>query len=105
MEKRVNVQDSINKVKDHFALVHLVAKRYRSLKARDNNKEPETLQRQDKEKDIVYALREIAANTVRFYDEGTGYEGVIKNVVKKAIRDENEKEAHRKNGGIDESSV
>jgi DNA-directed RNA polymerase omega subunit len=104
MEKRVNVQDSIDKVKDHFALVHLVAKRYRSLKLQDS-KEPATLQRKDKEKDIVYALREIASGSVRFYDEGTGYEGVIKSVVKKAIKDENEKEAHRKNGGIDESSV
>ena len=60
---RVTVEDCLEHVSDQFALVHLAASRYRQLhrgasRLVDN-----------KNKDIVCALREIASQKVRFRED------------------------------------
>ena len=60
---RVTVEDCLERLVDQFALVHLASARYRQLhrgaaRLVDN-----------KNKDVVCALREIAAGKVRFREE------------------------------------
>ena len=60
---RVTVEDCLERMVDQFALVHLASARYRQLhrgaaRLVDN-----------KNKDVVCALREIAAGKVRFREE------------------------------------
>ena len=57
---RVTVEDCLNRVRDQFALVHLTAQRYRQLH-RGASRLVE-----NKNKNVVCALREIAADRVRF---------------------------------------
>jgi DNA-directed RNA polymerase subunit omega len=54
---RVTVEDCLEKVDNRFALVHLAAKRVRQL----NKGAPVLLSERVKNKEIVVALREIAA--------------------------------------------
>lgn len=56
---RVTIEDSLEKVKNRFELVHLVAKRAAQLRDGDS---PVIA---SKNKDIVTALREIAAGKVK----------------------------------------
>ena len=55
---RITVEDCLQKVNNRFALIHLTAKRVRQLRKGAN---PTIV---SKNKDIVVALREIAAGTV-----------------------------------------
>jgi len=55
---RITVEDCLQKVNNRFALIHLAAKRVRLLR---KGAEPTLV---SKNKDIVVALREIAAGTV-----------------------------------------
>jgi DNA-directed RNA polymerase subunit omega len=57
---RVTVEDCLEKVDNRFALVHLGAKRVRQL----NKGAPVLLSERVKNKEIVVALREIAAGKV-----------------------------------------
>ena len=55
---RVTVEDCLEKVENRYELVHLTTKRVKQLR---EGEEPRV---QSKNKDIVTALREIAANKV-----------------------------------------
>ena len=57
---RVTIEDCLEKVDNRFALVHLGAKRVRQL----NKGAPVLLAERVKNKEIVVALREIAAGKV-----------------------------------------
>lgn len=57
---RITIEDCLEHVSDHFALIHLTAKRYRQL---HNNNKPLV---ESKNKPVVTALREIAAGKVIF---------------------------------------
>jgi DNA-directed RNA polymerase subunit omega len=57
---RVTVEDCLEKVDNRFALVHLGAKRVRQL----NKGAPVLLDERVKNKEIVVALREIAAGKI-----------------------------------------
>ncbi len=57
---RVTVEDCLHELSDQFALVHLATHRYRQLHRGAQRLVP------SKNKDIVTALREIAADKVRF---------------------------------------
>ena len=61
---RVTIEDCLEHVPDHFALIHLTAKRYRQL--HKNNSKPLV---ESKNKPIVTALREIAAGKVTFRED------------------------------------
>lgn len=66
---RITVEDCLDKVTNHFALVILVARRAKTL---FRGGEP-TLQTKDDNKQVVTALREVAADHVNFqYDESKG---------------------------------
>jgi len=60
---RVTVEDCLANVRDQFALVHLAAQRYRQL----HRGAPRLVD--NKNKDIVCALREIASGSVRFRED------------------------------------
>ena len=60
---RVTVEDCLEHVTDQFALVHLAASRYRQL----HRGAPRLVE--NKNKDIVCALREIASEKVRFRED------------------------------------
>ena len=60
---RITVEDCLQKVNNRFALIHMVSKRVRQLRKGD---EPTI---SSKNRDIVVALREIAAGNVH---EGDG---------------------------------
>lgn len=60
---RVSVEDCLEKVPNRFQLVHLAAQRVRQL-----NKGAKRLVK-SKNKNVVEALREIAAGKVRMTDE------------------------------------
>lgn len=64
---RVTIEDCLEHVPDHFALIHLTAKRYRQL--HKNNSKPLV---ESKNKPIVTALREIAAGKVTFREDVEG---------------------------------
>jgi DNA-directed RNA polymerase subunit omega len=57
---RVTIEDCLEKVDNRFALVHLGAKRVRQL----NKGAPVLLDERVKNKEIVVALREIAAGKI-----------------------------------------
>ena len=56
---RVTIEDCLEKVENRYELVHLTAKRVKQLKAGDDP------QVRSKNKDVVTALREIAAGKVK----------------------------------------
>ena len=58
---RITVEDCLKKVNNRFALIHLAAKRVRQLR---KGAEPTLL---SKNKDVVMALREIAAGNIVSY--------------------------------------
>lgn len=60
---RVTVEDCLENVIDQFALVHLAAQRYRQL----HRGAPRLVD--NRNKNIVCALREIAADKVRFRED------------------------------------
>ncbi|MCB9545039.1 MAG: DNA-directed RNA polymerase subunit omega [Myxococcales bacterium] len=60
---RVTVEDCLDQIVDHFALVHLATLRYRQLH-RGANRLVES-----RNKDVVTALREIASGVVRFRED------------------------------------
>ena len=55
---RITIEDCLNKVNNRFSLIHIAAKRVRQLR---KGSEPTVF---SKNKDIVVALREIAAGNV-----------------------------------------
>ncbi len=59
---RITVEDCLNQVNNRFSLIHMAAKRVRSLR---KGSEPMI---SSKNKDIVVALREIAAGHVKKQD-------------------------------------
>ena len=61
---RITIEDCLEHVTDHFALIHLTAKRYRQL--HKNNSKPLV---DSKNKPVVTALREIAAGKVVFRED------------------------------------
>jgi len=65
---RITIEDCLNKVNNRFTLIHMAAKRVRQLR---KGSEP-TLS--SKNKDIVVALREIAAGNVI---KGERSEGIV----------------------------
>ena len=60
---RITVEDCLENVTDQFALVHLAAQRYRQLHRGANRLID------NKNKDVVCALREIAGRKVRFRED------------------------------------
>jgi DNA-directed RNA polymerase subunit omega len=60
---RVTIEDCLEHVSDHFALIHLAAKRFRQLQ---QNAAPAV---ESKNKPAVTALREIASGQVRFRED------------------------------------
>ena len=60
---RITIEDCLEHVPDHFALIHLTAKRFRQL---HNNNKPLV---ESKNKPVVTALREIAAGKVIFRED------------------------------------
>ncbi|MBN1625188.1 MAG: DNA-directed RNA polymerase subunit omega [Deltaproteobacteria bacterium] len=56
---RITVEDCLKKVNNRFALIHMASKRVRQLRKGD---EPTIV---SKNRDIVIALREIAAGTIK----------------------------------------
>jgi len=56
---RITIEDCLNKVNNRFSLIHIAAKRVRQLR---KGSEPTVF---SKNKDIVVALREIAAGNVQ----------------------------------------
>jgi len=64
---RITVEDCLDQVDNRFQLIHLAAKRVRQLK---KGAEPTVV---CKNKDIVVALREIAAGNVVRSGKGKGY--------------------------------
>jgi DNA-directed RNA polymerase subunit omega len=60
---RITVEDCLQKVNNRFALIHMAAKRVRQLR---KGSEPTIV---SKNKDVVVALRELAAGTVHNYEE------------------------------------
>ena len=60
---RVTVEDCLENVWDQFALVHLTAQRYRQL----HRGAPRLVE--NKNKNVVCALREIASQRVRFRED------------------------------------
>ncbi len=60
---RVTVEDCLERLVDQFALVHLASARYRQL----HRGAPRLVD--NKNKNVVCALREIAAGKVRFREE------------------------------------
>ena len=60
---RVTVEDCLSELSDQFALVHLATHRYRQLHRGAQRLVP------SRNKDIVTALREIAAEKVRFRED------------------------------------
>jgi DNA-directed RNA polymerase omega subunit len=97
--ERLNIQSAVDKVKDHFALIHLAVQRYRDLKSNDNH----TLTRYA-EKDTSYVLREIQAGTCSFKNDGSHNEDVVKTTLKRWIEDEKRKNERRKSGIASEES-
>ena len=69
---RVTVEDCLELLVDQFALVHLASARYRQL-----HRGAERLV-DNKNKDVVCALREIAAGKVRFREEISEFTGGAK---------------------------
>ena len=65
---RITVEDCLKNVDNRFALIHLAAKRVRQLR---KGAEPMVV---CKNKDIVVALREIAANSIFQADSDHSYE-------------------------------
>ncbi len=61
---RITVEDCLNKVNNRFTLIHMAAKRVRSLR---KGSEPTI---SSKNKDIVVALREIASGSVHKAEKG-----------------------------------
>ncbi|MFC1866911.1 DNA-directed RNA polymerase subunit omega [Thermodesulfobacteriota bacterium] len=73
---RITVEDCLKKVNNRFALIHMASKRVRQLR---KGGEPTIV---SKNRDIVIALREIAAGTVKGTNESdffpiAGEEGYI----------------------------
>jgi DNA-directed RNA polymerase subunit omega len=60
---RITVEDCLQKVNNRFALIHLAAKRVRQLR---KGAEPTIV---SKNKDVVVALRELAAGTIYKYEQ------------------------------------
>jgi len=67
---RITVEDCLDRVDNRFQLIHLAAKRVRQLK---KGADPTVV---CKNKDIVVALREIAAGTVFQSGKGKAYERI-----------------------------
>ena len=68
---RVTIEDCLENVSDHFALVHLASKRFRQLQqsnSSDPSKPAQTLVESDN-KFAVTALREIAAGKIVFRED------------------------------------
>lgn len=63
---RITVEDCLEQINNRFALIHAAAKRVRQLR---KGAEPTI---QSKNKDIVVALREIAAQTVILLPQSIG---------------------------------
>ena len=96
--ERLNIQSAVDKVKDHFALIHLAVQRHREIQAHRNY----TLSR-CAEKDTSYVLREIQAGTCSFKNDG-GNDDVVKTTLKRWIEDEKRKNERRKSGIASEES-
>ena len=63
---RVTIEDCLEHVSDHFALIHLAAKRFRQLQ---QNAISAISAVESKNKPAVTALREIASGQVRFRED------------------------------------
>ncbi len=63
---RVTIEDVLARVHDQFAVVHLAAQRYRQL---HRGAKRLAVPKNKENKDIVQALREIAAGKVRFRED------------------------------------
>jgi DNA-directed RNA polymerase subunit omega len=63
---RITIEDCLHKVNNRFSLIHLAAKRVRQLR---KGSEPTVV---SKNKDIVVALREIAAGNVEISRRAAG---------------------------------
>jgi len=63
---RVTIEDCLEHVSDHFALVHLAAKRFRQLQQTPDTTKPVPTLVPSDNKFAVTALREIAAGKVFF---------------------------------------
>ena len=74
---RITVEDCLQKVNNRFALVHMAAKRVRQLRKGD---EPTIT---SKNRDIVIALREIAAGNIIKADYATT--GPLSDTIKELI--------------------
>lgn len=83
---RVTVEDCLELLVDQFALVHLASARYRQLhRGADRLVD-------NKNKDVVCALREIAAGKVRFREEVSELVGLPKGMSSSHAMDSDDSE-------------
>jgi DNA-directed RNA polymerase subunit omega len=94
---RITVEDCLNNVNNRFALIHMAAKRVRQLR---KGTEPTIV---SKNKDIVVALREIAAGNVLELEK-TEQEAWLESSAEALLPEENQEKAEGEEEGTSESS-
>jgi DNA-directed RNA polymerase subunit omega len=94
---RITVEDCLNNVNNRFALIHMAAKRVRQLR---KGTEPTIV---SKNKDIVVALREIAAGNVLELEK-TEQDALLESSGEALLAEENQEKAEGEGEGTSESS-
>jgi DNA-directed RNA polymerase subunit omega len=94
---RITVEDCLNNVNNRFALIHMAAKRVRQLR---KGTEPTIV---SKNKDIVVALREIAAGNV-IESEKTEQDALLESNADALLAEETQEKAEGEEEGTSESS-
>jgi DNA-directed RNA polymerase subunit omega len=98
---RITVEDCLNKVNNRFALIHMAAKRVRQLR---KGAEATIV---SKNKDIVVALREIAAGNVaesEMTKENQLLEGNVEMPPQEDVQEETDQEKKSEEEGTSEGS-
>jgi len=94
---RITVEDCLNNVNNRFALIHMAAKRVRQLR---KGTEPTIV---SKNKDIVVALREIAAGNV-IESENTEQDALLESSAEALLAEDTQDKTEGEEEGASESS-
>lgn len=86
---RITVEDCLSKVNNRFALIHMAAKRVRQLR---KGADPTI---SSKNKDIVVALREIAASKVFKADKAVGFSEIENGEAEALVPEQTEQEVQK----------
>jgi DNA-directed RNA polymerase subunit omega len=86
---RITVEDCLSKVNNRFTLIHMAAKRVRQLR---KGAEPTI---SSKNKDIVVALREIAASKVLKADKAVGFSEIENGEAVALVPEQTEQEVRK----------